>query len=478
VLPKDFTMALRIISVLLMLACFARAEAQTSQDFKALSHDLLKQLVEIDTTDAHGNVTTASLAMAKRLTAAGYGGADLQVLGPNERKKNLVARLHGTGKRKPVLLIGHLDVVEARREDWTSNPFELIEKGGFFFGRGTLDMKDGDAVLVASLIRLKQEGFKPDRDIILALTADEEGGTANGVEWLLKNHRDLIDAEFVINLDDWTIWTQPGPPRIIQVDATEKVYADYELLVTSPGGHSSEPSGENAIYQLTAALARLRAYQFPFELNAVTRAYYERMAQIASADRAAQIRALLREPPAPAAIPRLDSAPTDYALTHTTCVPTRLQAGHANNALPQRATANVNCRILPGHSLEKVRQEVLRVLADPGITVSYVADNGHSTPVAPERHGFAAVRLDPNVMDPLKKVLGETWPGRIAVPTMAIGASDAIYTVPAGLPTYCLAVIALPPELARAHGRDERIPVDDFYRYAEFFFRYLEALTR
>jgi acetylornithine deacetylase/succinyl-diaminopimelate desuccinylase-like protein len=263
----------------------------------------------------------------------------------------------------------------------------------------------------------------------------------------------------------------------MEVDATEKVYADYELQVRSPGGHSSEPVEDNAIYRLIAGLTRLGAYQFPFELNVVSRAYYERVAQFADPGRAAEIRAILVESPEPAAVRRFDRTPKDHAYTHTTCVPTRLAAGHANNALPQLATANVNCRVLPGHSLEEVRRQLIGILADPGIEVQYVADDGHKSPTAPERHGFAPVQLDPRVMGALQGALSAAWPGRTAVATMALGASDAIYTVAAGLPTYTVSTIAVRPEDSRAHGRDERVSVDDFRRYSGFFMQFLRSLT-
>ena len=243
---------------LLLMLCVALlapgCDAQIDQATRQLALDMFKQLVEINTTDSVGNVTTAAEAMAQRFRDAGFPEKDIQVLGPNERKKNLVMRLHGSGKHKPVLLIGHLDVVEARREDWTTDPFQFVEKDGFFYGRGTQDMKDGAAIMVATLIKMKQEGFVPDRDIILALTADEEGGQSNGVNWLLKNHRDLIDAEFVLNPDELTLWTEHGKAVVVEVEAAEKTYSDYQLVVTDAGGHSSLPPPHNAIYQLASGL--------------------------------------------------------------------------------------------------------------------------------------------------------------------------------------------------------------------------------
>jgi acetylornithine deacetylase/succinyl-diaminopimelate desuccinylase-like protein len=340
------------ITVLLLAVSL---QAQVDDTTRQLSRDILKQLIEINTTDSVGNVSTAAEAMAQRLRDAGFPESDIQVLGPNDRKKNLVARLHGTGAKRPVLLIGHLDVVEARRQDWTTDPFQFVERDGYFYGRGTQDMKSADAIDVATLIRFKQEGYKPDRDIVLALTADEEGGKSNGVDWLLRNHRDLIDAEFVLNADGGGVDTVKGKPLDLSVDAAEKLYGDYQLEVTNSGGHSSLPVPDNAIYRLTDGLTRLQAYLFPFELNAVTRTYFQRMATIETGQTAANMRAILKSPPEQAAIRRLSANPIYNATMRTTCVATRLDAGHANNALPQRATANVNCRILPGHSREEIR---------------------------------------------------------------------------------------------------------------------------
>ncbi|MGA2719943.1 MAG: M20/M25/M40 family metallo-hydrolase, partial [Candidatus Acidiferrales bacterium] len=243
-----------------MLLSGLPARAQITDSTRQLSRDVFKQLIEINTTDSVGSTTVAAEAMAQRLKDAGFPASDVVVLGPNDRKGNVVARLRGTGERKPILLIGHLDVVEARKEDWSVDPFEFLEKDGFFYGRGTQDMKSGDAIFVATLIRFQKENYRPDRDIILALTADEEGGKSNGVDWLLKNHRDLIDAEFVLNSDGGGVYTRDGKPVIVTVDATEKLYADFQLSVTNPGGHSSLPVPNNAIYHLTDALARLERY--------------------------------------------------------------------------------------------------------------------------------------------------------------------------------------------------------------------------
>jgi acetylornithine deacetylase/succinyl-diaminopimelate desuccinylase-like protein len=376
-----------------------------------------------------------------------------------------------------VLLIGHLDVVEARREDWSTDPFQLVEKDGELYGRGTLDMKGPDAIMLASLIRLRQEGFRPTRDIILALTADEEGGGANGVQWLVQHHRELVDAQFVLSGDDYSVLVVNGKPLYFKLVASEKVYADFQLQVTNKGGHSSVPVAENAIYTLTRGLDRLAAYAFPFELNAVTREYYRRLAQIESGQRAADMRAILGNPPDRQALERLSADPVERSITHTTCVATRLDAGHANNALPQRAQAVVNCRILPGHSPEEVRQQLVQVLADPAIAVSYQGSDGTLTDHAPAVRGFAPPPLLPEMLAPLDQLVASTWPGLKVIPGMSAGASDATHTSAAGLPTYTFSALSVDPSDDREHGRDERISVASFYQANEFFYRYLRTLT-
>jgi acetylornithine deacetylase/succinyl-diaminopimelate desuccinylase-like protein len=450
--------------------------AQIDPATRQLSRDIFQQLIEINTTDSVGSTTVAAEAMAQRLRDAGFPTGDVVVLGPNPRKANMVARLHGTGAHKPVLLIGHLDVVEARRSDWTSDPFQFVEKDGYFYGRGTQDMKSDDAIWVAEFIRLKQEGFKPDRDLVLALTADEEGGTANGVDWLIKNHRDLIDAEFVLNSDGGGVDTRNGKPEIVSVDASEKLYADFQLRVTNPGGHSSLPVAENAIYHLADALGRLEHFQFPVELNDVTRAYFERMASLETGQRAADMRAILSQPPDDDAVARLSLQPMDNAKLRTTCVATRLDAGHANNALPQSAQANVNCRILPGHTREEIRQALIHILADPKVAVSY-DDHGRILDSAPNAQALPPVKLRPDVMQTLEKIAVEMWPGTPVIPTMATGASDGVYTNAAGMPTYGISGLAIDTNDVRAHGRDERLRVESFDQGVDFYYRYLKALT-
>lgn len=451
--------------------------ADTDAVSNALARDIFKELIEINTTESVGSVTTASEAMAKRLRAAGFSDSDIQIVGDNPRKKNLVVRLRGSGKHKPVLLIGHLDVVEARREDWSTDPFKFVEKDGRFYGRGTQDMKNGDAIMVTTLIRLKKEGFKPSRDIILALTADEESGDSNGVEWLLKHRRDLVDAQFVINHDGDSITSDHGKPLYFEVDGTEKVYADYLLTATNPGGHSSLPVPDNAIYHITAALDRLAHYEFPFELNSVTRAYYERQATLESGQRAADMKAILQTPPDTEAVARLSQDTVDHSLMRTTCVATRLEGGHANNALPQRATANVNCRIFPGHSPEEIRLALIGVFADPAIKVQSYDEKGVVVDKASDKRGYPPPPLIPEVMKPLDTLVAQMWPGLKVIPAMSAGASDGVYTSAAGLPTYGIAGIAIDKDNIRAHGQDENIGIESFDKGNEFFYRYMKLIT-
>jgi acetylornithine deacetylase/succinyl-diaminopimelate desuccinylase-like protein len=452
--------------------------AALDETTRRLSRDIFQQLIEINTTDSVGSTTAAAQAMAQRLLAAGFPPEDVKVLGPNDRKGNLVVRLHGTGRgaRKPLLIIGHLDVVEARREDWTTDPFQFVEKEGYFYGRGTQDMKVNDAVLVTTLIRFRREGYRPDRDLIVALTADEEGGKSNGVDWLLKNHRDLVDAEFVLNADSGGVTSRKGKPVNVDIEASEKLYADFQLTATNPGGHSSLPVPDNAIYHIADALSHLERSPFPFELNAITRTYFERRAALESGQTAADMRAILQTPPDAAAIARLSMDPRYNSTTHTTCVATRLNAGHANNALPQMAQANVNCRILPGHSAEEIRQALIRIVADPKVVVRYVDDAGNISDRAPEKKAFSPVLPRPEVLDALERVAAEMWPGAPVIPDMETGASDSIHTIAAGMPSYGVNGVAIDQDDIRAHGKDERVRVSSYYDGVEFYYRYLKAL--
>jgi acetylornithine deacetylase/succinyl-diaminopimelate desuccinylase-like protein len=446
---------------------------------RQFARDIFKQLVEINTTDSVGNVGTAAQAMAQRLLDAGFPAADIGVLGPSDRKRNLVARYRGNPKSrlKPILIIGHLDVVEARREDWTTDPFEFVEKDGYYYGRGTQDMKVSDAIAVTDFIRMKREGFVPKRDIILALTADEEGGKSNGVDWLLKNHRDLIDAQYALNPDSGGVVTDDGKPLSMEFEATEKLYADFQVVATNPGGHSSLPKPDNAIYHVADALAKLEKFVFPAELNDVTRSYFKEMAATQTGQTAADMRALLSDAPDPGAIARLSQDARYNATLRTTCVATILNAGHAPNALPQRAEANINCRILPGHSQEEIRLELVRLFDDPGLAVRFTSDAGEVFEHGSDRKAMVPPPLNPELMDALRTVTQDFWPGIPVFAEMETGASDSIYTMMAGIPSYGISGVALDRNDVRAHGKDERVPVESYYTGVEFYYAFLKKLT-
>jgi acetylornithine deacetylase/succinyl-diaminopimelate desuccinylase-like protein len=436
----------------------------------ARAREIFKQLIEINTTDTPaGNVTTAAEAVAARLKAAGFPAADVQVLGPDPRKGNLVARYRGTGAKRPVLLLAHLDVVEAKREDWSIEPFVFVEKDGYFYGRGTSDDKAMASQFVANLIRLKEEHFVPDRDLILALTADEEGGTFNGAEWLVQKHKDLIEADFAIN-EGGGGNIRKGKYFTNEVQASEKVYQDFHLEVTNKGGHSSLPVKDNAIYHLSAGLTRLSAYEFPVKLNEVTRAYFERTATVESDPKvAADMRAVARDTPDPAAAARLSALLPYYnSMMRTTCVATRLLGGHAQNALPQLATANVNCRILPGESPVAVKEKLTEVLADPAIKVAFV-DEAHPSKPSP---------LRPEVMGIVESLTKEMFPGAVVVPVMSTGATDGLYMRNGEIPTYGVDGTFGDIDDVRAHGRDERIGVKQYFEGLEFQYRLIKALAK
>jgi acetylornithine deacetylase/succinyl-diaminopimelate desuccinylase-like protein len=459
-----------------VLGCSPAVPAQGPEQTKRLARDIFKQLIEINTTDSLGNVTTAADAMAKRLREGGFVDSDIHVDGPNERKKNLVVRLHGTGKRKPILFIGHLDVVEARHEDWTTDPFEFIEKDGYFYGRGTEDMKEGDAILVTNFIRLKKEGYVPDRDVILALTADEEGGTSNGVDWLLKQHGDWIDAEYCINLDGGEFEKDKDKRLLAGIQASEKVYVDFQFESLNPGGHSSIPTPDNAIYHLAGALARLQSFSFPMKINEITRNYFERNAALTTGEIAADLKAVSKQPPDSTAVQRLSANPYFNSLLHTTCVATMLSGGHAPNALPQTARANVNCRIFPGEDPQDVLHTLERVANDPKVKVSIVSQIGPDGKVTP----VVAVPpspLLPEVVQAMERTLRVVWPGVPYVTTMSTGATDGKYTRIAGISTYGISCMFFQRNDSRAHGKDERVGVQDFYDGVEFNYKLIRELS-
>ena len=460
------TIALVAISVFFAVAGVLAQVAPHEQR----AREIYKELVEINTTDTPaGNVTKAAEAMAARLRAAGFADADIRLLGPAPNKFNLVARYRGTGTKRPMLLLAHLDVVDAKREDWSFDPFVFREEGGWFYGRGTSDDKAMASQFVANLIRLKEEKFAPARDLILALTADEEGGDFNGASWLVTEHRDLVDAEFAIN-EGGGGNMRKGKYLTNEVQASEKVYQDFRLEVTNSGGHSSLPTKDNAINHLAQGLARLASLEFPVQLNAITRGYFQRSADVETDPSiATDMRALAAAMPDAAAAARL-SAKLPYwnSMIRTTCVTTRLAGGHANNALPQLATANVNCRILPGVSVDSVKQTIVDTLADPKIAVSLVRDAHPSQP--------AVLRED--VMSAVESLTKEMFPGVVVVPVMSTGATDGLYFRNAGIPTFGVDGTFGDIDDVRAHGKDERVGVKQFFEGLEFQYRLIKALAK
>ncbi len=446
----------------------ARADALSAH--QQLARDIYKELVEINTVTATGDTAQAAEAMAARLRAAGFAEPDLQMLSPAPRKGNLVARLRGTGARKPIMLLAHIDVVEARRADWSVDPFKLTEQDGYFYGRGTIDDKYMAAAFVANMIRYRQEGYKPDRDIVLVLETDEEvlDRNAVGIRWLLAKHRDLIDAEFALN-EGAGVGMKDGRVVVNGIQTSEKISAGFRLEVTDPGGHSSVPRKDNPIYRLAEGLGRLAKFDFPFKLNETTRAYFERAAQLEDQQTAADMRSVASERPDPAAMSfvRLAANPVYNAQLRTTCVATMLEGGHAVNALPQLARATVNCRILPGEPVDDVQATLNRVLADDKIIVSRMAEPF----LAP------ASALNEEIMGAIEKLSNEFWPGVPIIPTMSTGGTSGTHLRNAGIPTYGHSGLANEITERRAHGRDERVPVKSFFQGQDYLYRLVKMMA-
>jgi acetylornithine deacetylase/succinyl-diaminopimelate desuccinylase-like protein len=456
------------VSMLVMLSTRGVPATQAlAPEVQRLGRDILKELIETNTTHSTGSTTVAAERMAARLLTAGFPRADVVVVGDADRKGNLVARFRGSGSgRKPILFIAHLDVVEARRDDWSMDPFVLTEKDGYFYGRGTLDVKGGAATLVTAFIALRQRGFVPDRDLIVALTADEEGGADNGIAWLLAKRRELIDAEYCINVDTGGGELRGDKVVALEVQAAEKVYQSFTLTARNPGGHSSLPVKENAIYRLAAALTKLAATEFPVRTNEVTRGYFAGMAKLGG-PMAADLRAVSTTPPDERAAQRLSGKSAFYnAILRTTCVATLLNGGHAENALPQTAQATVNCRMLPDEDPQAVRQALTRAIADQQIAIAPV---GEPTPSPPSP-------LAPDVFKVIEAAARPIWGAIPLIPFMETGATDGLLLRNAGMPVYGVTGIAYDPDDMRAHGKDERILVRSYDEGVDFAIRLASAI--
>jgi acetylornithine deacetylase/succinyl-diaminopimelate desuccinylase-like protein len=480
--------ALAAVAVATLAASPVRAPASAQQSggpaagaaalspFQRQAREIYQQLVETNTVDSVGSVTAAAEALAQRFLRAGFPASDVQVLVPAGKptKGNLVVRYHGrggAGAPKPLLLLAHLDVVAANRSDWPRDPFVLHEENGYFLGRGTSDDKAMASIFVATLLRMKAEGYVPDRDLILALTADEEGGDANGVEWLIANHRALIDASYALN--EGGGGTLAGDrPIFHSIQAAEKVPVNFTLTAVNPGGHSSVPRPDNAIYELAEALTKVAHYQFPVALNEVTRPFFAQTARVEpNAEMASAMRALAADARNAAAAATLSADPRYSSMMRTSCVATRLSGGHAYNALPQKATANVNCRVVPTSSAEEVKAALARVIGDTGIAITY------TVPPTGERFGAAPSPVDRELLGATTTLTKRMWGDIPIIPTMSTGATDGRFLRAAGIPTYGVSGIFSTPGETNAHGRDEKLRVKSYYDGLAFLDSLVRALS-
>jgi acetylornithine deacetylase/succinyl-diaminopimelate desuccinylase-like protein len=457
-----------ILPLLLCVAGCLCAQNMAPEPERRLLREIYKELIESNTSYTTGKTTPAAEAIAKRFRAAGFAEGDIAVLGAAPHKHNVIVRFRGTGAKKPILLLAHLDVVEARREDWTMDPFQLNEKDGYFYGRGTLDDKAQAAHWIANLLRYKRENWKPSRDLILALTADEEGwGPYNGVDWLLKNRRALIDAEYCLNEGGWGEMNQ-GRKTLNLVQVAEKTFGNFRLEVKNPGGHSSMPVKENAIYRLSSALQRVSELEFPAKLNNITRSHFERLANQYTGETASDLRKTAGGDAA--AIARISAASPNWnALLRTTCVATMLEAGHAVNALPQTARAIVNCRILPDETVDSVVSALKKAIKDEQVTISVHGDPATASPVS---------ELRDDVGKAIRGITEAMWPGVPTQPMMVMGGTDGKFLRALGIPTFGITGLFLERDDFRAHGQNERVGVKEFYEAQEFLYRLVKELAR
>jgi len=444
------------------------AETDALSPQQRFAREVYQELLQINTTASVGDTYQAAQAMAARLRAAGFPDDDIHVFQTGPKRGDLVARLHGTGERKPLLLMAHIDVVEAKREDWTTDPFQLVEKDRYFYGRGTGDDKYMAATFITNLIRYKQEHFRPDRDLIVVLETDEEAGDPDkyGIGWLLRNHRDLIDAELALN-EGGGVGVKDGKPIYNSIQTSEKVFQSFWLEVHNPGGHSSQPRRDNAIYDLAAGLERLSRFDFPVQLNDTTRLYFEKLSRIEPGQDAADMRAVLADSPEPGALARLSAKAPYNAQLRTTCVATRLQGGHADNALPQVARALINCRMLPGHSSEEIQRTLVNILADDKISVT-ADEPARPSPPSP---------LNPQLLQAVEKLTAKYWPGATVLPIMSTGASDSLFLRNAGIAAYGNSGLASDIFDVRAHGKDERVGVKAFFTGQEYLYELVKQLS-
>jgi acetylornithine deacetylase/succinyl-diaminopimelate desuccinylase-like protein len=471
-MPKCLAAALALAVVLPVSLPAQEAAMGPLRPDQAVFRDLYKELVETNTTLSSGSCTLAAERIAAHLKAAGFADQDLTLFSEPEHPKEggIVAVLPGTSKTaKPMLLLGHLDVVEARRADWSRDPFTLVEENGYFYGRGTADMKGMDATWVDALMRFRRAGFHPKRTIKMALTCGEEGGgPLNGAAWLVANRRELIDAAFALNEGAGGQFDAHGKRVVHTVEAGEKTAQSFTLEVTNPGGHSSRPVPDNAIYRLADALEKIRAYEFPVMINDANGAYLSKMSKVVGGAEGAAMRAILANPKDARADALLSKDAGLHTMLRTTCVATMLSAGHAPNALPQRATATINCRIFPGVTREAVQAKLVELIGDPQVKVAKISVS-RGEPVG------VAAPLTPQIMGPIEKISGEMWPGVPVVPFLLAGATDGTALSAGGIPTYGVSGLFSDPDGGRIHGLNERIGVTALYEGREFLYRLVKA---
>jgi acetylornithine deacetylase/succinyl-diaminopimelate desuccinylase-like protein/uncharacterized protein YdeI (YjbR/CyaY-like superfamily) len=457
----------KVPPILLAIALAANTALAQGFDQKAMGRAVFKELIETNTTPSSGNTTKAAELIAARFRDAGIPAVDIAIVGPDETHKNLVVRIRGAdATRRPILFLAHLDVVEAEKKDWTMDPFVFNEVDGFYYGRGTQDIKGGATTLITSLLRLKAEGQTPSRDFVLALTAGEEGGMPNGVEWLLANRKDLIDAEFCVNVDGGGVDSEKGVPAVLNMQAAEKVYFDVTLTVKNKGGHSSLPRPDNAINALARALVKISAHTFPVQFNEITRAYFQRSAAVRGGQLGKDLKSASSTPADQAAIARLSKDAWFNAQMRTTCIATLLKGGHAPNALPQEAAANVNCRRLPGLRSDSLVRLLKKVVNDTNVEFTVASDSPQS-PASPLRADIEAM---------VRNASEAIAPKLPLIPVMETGATDGLFFRNAGIPTYGLSGIAIDTDDVRMHGQNERVNIVAFERAQEFIYRLIKQL--
>ena len=464
---------MRMLQAMAGAAALCLMQGVYAQDapHEAIAKEIFAELVAANTGPSAGpDMRPAIAGLVNRLKNAGFRDEDIHVVGETPALSNLVIRYRGTGAgKRPVLMMAHLDVVEALPEDWTVEPYYLTEQDGYYYGRGTTDNKAGAAIMVANFIRLKREGYAPNRDLVIMLTADEET-TGAGAQYLVNEERELIDAEFALNSDGGGVMLdeETEEPRTFVVQTSEKVYVSFTLEATDPGGHSSVPRTDSAISRLSRTLVDLQEFRFPVDFNETSRAFFRRSLPMLPQEVRPVVAGLLEDPDDARLPERLTEWPNFHSLARTTCVATQLAAGHAENALPQTARATVNCRVLPQASIEETAGVLTAMAARHGVTVQQIAEALPSPPSP----------LDPAIIDPLEEVAAALWPGITLVPEMSTGATDGLFVRNAGIPVYGVSAIAETPGDIRAHGQDERIRIDAFYDALEYWYRVTKALSQ